>query len=62
MKQKVTNQFYLKRVTKGMTQEELAAKAGVSRATVVRAEGGEMLAIKSYNALCNALGLPTMVL
>ncbi len=40
MKQKVAEQFVVCRKKKGLTQEELARKAGMSRTNVTRVENG----------------------
>jgi DNA-binding XRE family transcriptional regulator len=41
----------------GMTQRDLAAKAGVSAQTVVRAEGGESPRVATMRVLAWALGV-----
>lgn len=46
------------RELKVMSQRELAAKAGVSPATVVRAERGEVARFVTVRRLAEALGVP----
>ena len=50
-----------KRVEKKMTQEELAAKSGVSRATISGLENGTMRATSSKTLLKLAKALDTTV-
>lgn len=45
------------RADKGMTQEQLAAAAGVSRGTVLRAENGGSTTILSATRIAKALGI-----
>lgn len=42
---------------KRMTQEELAQKAGVSRATITRAEAGDRVSVQTLARLAEALGI-----
>lgn len=46
------------RELKVMSQRELAAKAGVSPATIVRAERGEVARFVTIRRLAEALGVP----
>jgi transcriptional regulator with XRE-family HTH domain len=45
------------RESKVMSQRELAAKAGVSPATIVRAERGEVIRFVTIRRLADALGV-----
>jgi transcriptional regulator with XRE-family HTH domain len=45
------------RLMRALSQEELAARAGVSRNTVVRAEQGEDIRPSSVRKLARALGV-----
>jgi putative transcriptional regulator len=40
MREYIKNSVYALRTKRGMTQEELAAKAGITRQTVISIEGG----------------------
>lgn len=52
--------IFASRMEQGITQRELADKAGIGLKTITRAEGGfENLGIIMYNAIFRALGLST---
>ena len=45
------------RADKGLTQEELAAAADVARGTILRAEGGAAVNVRTVAKLARALGI-----
>jgi transcriptional regulator with XRE-family HTH domain len=45
------------RADRGMTQEELAQKAQVARGTIIRAENGAPVNVRTLSRLAKALGL-----
>ncbi len=45
------------RADRGMTQEELAQKAQVARGTIIRAENGAAVNVRTLSRLAKALGL-----
>lgn len=47
----------LARFNQGISQMELAAMAGISHKTVVNAEKGKSISVKSNKAIRDALGL-----
>lgn len=47
-----------RRLDKGLTQEQLAAKVGLHRNSVNRYEGGDDMPVMAFVRLCVALGTP----
>jgi transcriptional regulator with XRE-family HTH domain len=49
------------RLSLGLSQERLAAKANVTTRTVLSTEGGHKCSVQTLMAICEALGLEVIV-